>query len=257
MSSKITEHESSARIALSLLITMAWPAAAALSLSVAIGNQHVTAPGLVLIACGTMAAYGLDRLIDRRGLDTLQMRRALVVCVVIAAVITGILASTAWWRFQVCLALSLVAGAYVPLKKYVPKNVLTTFAWTVAIATLPFETKPVNSPEFRSAVLSVACIMAANTVLCDIPDFAADRKSGVRGITPRFGPRAGAIVALTVSLLGTFISAKSGHWGLFVTSAGLAVLAILQNRNPERTNHRYAADGLVTLLPGPITLLFG
>jgi 4-hydroxybenzoate polyprenyltransferase len=63
--------DSTASIAGSLLTTLLWPAAAAVSLSVALGGRHVSLLGLLLVACGTMAAYGLDRLIDKRSTDPL------------------------------------------------------------------------------------------------------------------------------------------------------------------------------------------
>jgi 4-hydroxybenzoate polyprenyltransferase len=235
---------------------MVWPAAAAVSLSVAVGGHRVTKLGILLVACGTMAAYGLDRLIDNRDRDAKQLRQALVVCVLIAAAITGVLACTTWWRFDVCIALGLIAGAYVPLKTFIPKNVLTTFAWTAAIATLPFAEQPPLDPIFRASILSVALIMAANTVLCDIPDVAADRIAGVRGITPRFGPRVGAIAAVLFGNLGAFVAGSVGRWGLAITALSLAVLAILLVRNPNRGLYRKFADGCVTVLPGPLALLF-
>lgn len=240
----------------SLLATMAWPAAAAVSLSVAVGGRDVTRTGLLLVACGTMAAYGLDRLIDYRERDPRSLRQALIVCVILASATTGVLACTTWWRFEVCLVLSLIAGAYVPLKKFIPKNVLTTVAWTAAIATLPFAGLPPNDSTFRASVIAVAFIMAANTVLCDIPDFAADRRAGVRGITPRFGPRAGAFAAVIFGFLGALVAGSTERWGLAVTALSLALLALLLGRNPNRTLFRSLADGLVTVLPGPLALLF-
>ena len=49
-----------------------------------------------------------------------------------------------------------IAGAYVPLKRYIPKNVLTVFAWTAATATLPFSDRPVLSATYIASVVSVA-----------------------------------------------------------------------------------------------------
>lgn len=236
-------------------MTMAWPAAAAVSLAVAVGGRAVTPWGLLLLACGTAAAYGLDRLIDRRDCDPILLRRALLACVVLAAAGTGLLACTAWWRFKVCLALSVVAGAYVPLKRFIPKNVLTALAWTAAIATLPFAGLPALDRAFASSVLAVALIMAANTLLCDLPDVAADRQSGVRGIAPRLGVRAGAFAALTFGLLGLLVASLAGRWGLAVTALGLALLAVLLARDPAQARYRLLADALVVCLPGPLALL--
>ncbi len=245
-----------ALIVRALLLTMVWPAAAAVSLSVSVGGREVTTLGLLLVACGTMVAYGLDRWIDRRDHDPARFRRILAACVVLAALGAGLLACTAWWRFAVCVVLGCIAGAYVPLKRYIPKNVLTTVAWTAATATLPFDGQPVLDPAFRASVLSVALIMAANTVLCDIPDFAADRQAGVRGITPHFGPKAGALAAVTFGCLGAWVAGTAGRWGLAITALGLAVLALLLVRNPARGLYRLMADGWVTVIPGPIAWLF-
>ncbi|HMO03744.1 MAG TPA: UbiA family prenyltransferase [Kiritimatiellia bacterium] len=240
-----------------LLLTMAWPAAAAVSLAVAIAGDRVTPGGLLLLASGTMAAYGLDRLVDRWRLEPADLRRALVMAVAATAAATAVLAGTSWWRFQVCVALSLIAAAYVPLKRHIPKNLLTTFAWTAATATLPLAVRPELDARYALSIASVACIMAANTILCDIPDVAQDRQCGVRGLTPRFGARAGAVAAIMFGLLGMVASVRSGHPGLAVTSASLAMLGVLQARARGRGLHRYLADGLVTALPGPLHLLLG
>lgn len=238
-----------------LCLTMVWPAAAAVSLSVAVGVREVTAVGLLLLACGTMTAYGLDRLIDRRDRDPKRLRRVLAICVILTAVGAGVLACTAWWRFLVCAALGVIAGAYVPLKRIIPKNVLATLAWTTAIATLPFAGGPPPDPAFGASMLAVAFIIMANTILCDLPDVAADRQAGVRGIAPRFGSRAGAFAAGVFGGLGALIAGSVGRWGLAATALGLTVLAILLARNPIRSV-RLLADGLVTVLPGLLTLLF-
>jgi len=241
-----------------LLLTMAWPAAAAvsLSLSVAVGVREVTGQGLLLVACGTMAAYGLDRLIDSRGRDKKSLRRALAICVLLAATGTAVLACTAWWRFKVCAVLGVMAGAYVPLKRHVPKNVLTAVAWATAVATLPFAGPPQWNPGYCATVLAVAFIIGANTTLCDIPDVRADRLAGVLGITPWFGRRAGAVAAGAFGCLGALIAGSTGRWELAVTALGLAILAVLFTRNPARSLYRLLADGIVTALPGPFTLLF-
>ena len=98
--------------------------------------------------------------------------------------------------------------------------------------------------------------MLANTILCDIPDVTADRQAGVRGVTPWLGPRAGAILAVMYGLLGAIIAACIGRWGLAFTSLGLALLAILLARNSNQRVYRSLADGLVTIVPGPLAFFF-
>jgi 4-hydroxybenzoate polyprenyltransferase len=240
-----------------LLLTMGWPAAAACSLAVAVGREAPSVAGLVLLACGTATAYGLDRWVDRRAVDAPGLRRMLVIVCLLAALCGGVLATTAWWRFQVCVVLGVLSGAYVPLKRYIPKNVLTTVAWTVAASTLPFDAPPDLHHAYWGSVLSVFCIMAANTMLCDIPDVAADRAAGVRGITVRFGPRAGAIGVVLWGSLGVIAGAVTGHLALAVTAGLLIPLGLALGRNPAWTRARMLADLAVTVIPGPLALLLG
>ncbi len=237
-----------------ILIGMLLPAAASVSLSIALGGREVTGSGLILIASGTTAAYGLDRLIDHRDSDSKTLRRIVLLCVILASLIAGVIACTTWWRFQVCSVLALIAGGYVPLKRCVPKNVLTTAAWTTATATLPFASQPSFHPSFAWAVLTVALIVLANTVLCDIPDVESDQRSGVRGITPRFGPHAGAIAAMICGTLALMAACIIGSLGLILTSIALSVLAVAAMIRPDHRSIRLLADIFVTILPAPFAL---
>ena len=238
-----------------LLFSLIWPAAAAVSLAVAVGGNEVTTLGLILLASGTMAGYGLDRLIDRRGLDSPATRRALIVGVVLTAVITAVLACTDIWRFQVCALLGVMAGGYVPLKRVIPKNMLTVPAWTIAVCALPFAEAPEFGGHFAGAAGAVALIMLANTVLCDLPNVEEDRLARVRAITVWFGVGIGATLAGSAAFLGTFSAIRHDHLGLAVTAASLLPLAILMGIDPHRRGARQAVDLVVTILPGPITLL--
>lgn len=238
-----------------LLATMAWPAAAAVSLAVALWGREATATGIALVASGTMAAYGLDRLIDRRHLDPPALRRWLAVALLLAAGATAVLACSTWWRFKACAALAVIAAGYVPLKRRIPKNVLTTVAWTTAVATLPGLGPPPSDMAFGASVFAVAAIMAANTILCDLPDVEADRQAGVRGVTPRFGAGVGSLVAAGFGLAGAMVAGSAHRWGLATTAALLAVLAIALGRRPDRAGLRRLADAVVTVLPGPIALM--
>ena len=240
-----------------IVLTLAWPASGAISLAVALDRAAVTTDGLLLVALGTMTAYGLDRLVDQRDRDPAVFRRVLLVCVVLTGLATGLIACASWWRIQVCAILALLAGAYVPLKRIIPKNVLTTTAWTVAVANLPFDGQPHADITFGLAVATVATIIAANTLISDLPDVDVDRRTGVIGIAPHFGPRVAATVALCFGLLGGCLALWAGRWGLSLTAFALSVLALILTRTAPRSVHRTLADGLVIALAGPITILLG
>lgn len=239
-----------------LLYSLFWPAAAAVSLAVAVGGDEVTLFGLLLLACGTMSGYGLDRLIDRRHLDSVTTRRALMAGVGLSSVLAFGLACTAVWRFEVCVVLGVMAGGYVPLKRIIPKNMLTVPAWTIAVCALPFASAPDGTGRFAGAAAAVAMIMLANTVLCDLPNVEEDRRAGVLAFAARFGARAGAIFAGLAAVLGTASALRHDHWGLAVTAAALVPMAVLMGADPHRRGARQAVDLVVTLLPGPLTLLF-
>ena len=249
----MTSTASGGSVLLALARTMAWPAAATVSLAYAAGGDAVTPHGLALLACGTMAAYGLDRLVDRRDRDPVLVRRALMAAVALAALAAAGLALPDVWRLAVCAALGLIAGLYVPLKRVLPKNLMVTTAWTGAIVTLPFAAFPAFDADLRSAAAAIACMMMADTLISDIPDHEADRRRGFRGITPNFGPKVSAAVACIAALAGCAIAAPNGHVPLAATSLSLAVPAVLLGRDPSRTKLRLVADGLVTVLPAALT----
>jgi len=234
---------------------MLWPAAAAVSLAIAVGGKDVTLLGLALLACGTMSGYGLDRYIDRRHLDSPIIRRGLRWAILISSIIAFALACTAVWRFEVCVVLGVLTGFYVPLKRYIPKNMLTVPAWTIAVCALPFATAPDWSGQYTASALAVALIMLANTVLCDVPNVEEDREAKVRAFAARYGAEAGAVFACLAAIFGMVAAIGFDHVGLAVTAACLIPLAMVLGRNPIQHRARQAVDEVIVYLPGPITLL--
>ena len=238
-----------------LLLSLGWPAVASCSLAMAVGRGDPDPAGMALLACGTATAYGLDRWVDHRPGESDTFRRILLIAIAVTTLLGGLLAVTAWWRFQVCVLLGVISGAYVPLKRHIPKNILTSIAWTVGCCTLPFASAPDPHHAYWGAAVSVLAIMIANTVLCDIPDVAEDRRAGVRGITPKYGPQAGVKVVLTAGTAGVLAGLLSRHYPLALTAACFGPLAVLMGEDPGRTSLRKYGDLIVTLVPGPLSLV--
>jgi 4-hydroxybenzoate polyprenyltransferase len=210
---------------------------------------------LLLLTCGTVSGYGLDRLIDREGLDTPRTRKTLKTVVILASVIALVLACTAVWRFVICIILGLLAGGYVPLKRILPKNLLTVPAWTIAVCALPFDHAPDGSGRNIAAAIAVAYIILANTVLCDLSSVEEDRAAGVRGFAVRYGVGAGAIFAGLAAILGMFSAFRHELFGLSITAMSLIPIAIILGRDPRNRLARHAADLVLIVLPGPVSML--
>ncbi len=242
------------REAKAILLCLGWPALASISLAMAVGRGTPDLQGILLLACSTASAYGLDRWIDHRPQESKTFRKGLLIAMGFCILAGGALALTSWWRFRICVLLGVISAAYVPLKTYIPINLLTATAWTVGACTLPFTEAPRMHPAYWSTVGCVFAIMVCDTVLCDMPDVEDDRKHGVRGITPRFGSTAGGILVIGFSLLGMILSWHSDHLSLGVTSAVFLPLSILLIRNPNRRWVPNWGDRLVTFLPGPLSL---
>ncbi len=240
----------------SIVLAMGWPALAVVSLAMAVGRGDPDPFGVMLLALSTAAAYGLDRWVDHRKGEAELFRRMLLIAVIFCVVLGGAIAVTSWWRFSICAVLGAISAAYVPLKRFIPKNILTSISWTVGACTLPFSTPPNLHHAYWGAVTCVFMIMVANTVLCDIPDVEEDRKAGVRGITPRFGAKAGALLVAVSSGIGVITGIFTSHYPLAFTSAMLAPLGFRLARDPKNGTLRKAGDLIVTFLPGPLSLLF-
>jgi 4-hydroxybenzoate polyprenyltransferase len=236
-------------------LTLFWPAAAALSLAVSACGTSATGLGLALLAGGTMAGYGLDRLIDRRHLDPPFLRRALTLAIGTAALAALALAATAPWRMKVCTLLGVLAGAYVPLKRMIPKNLLTTTAWTIAVMGLPHADAPDFTDRHAAAWIAVALIMFANTTLCDLNSVEDDRRHGVRGLAPKFGATVAACVAGLAACAATASAVMHHHVGLACCAGTLAPLAILLGRNPANRRARFWTDLTLVIIPGPVELI--
>jgi len=236
-----------------LILSLGWPALAAVSLAMAVGRGDPDPMGIALLALATAAAYGLDRWVDHRPGEPKVFRKALLISVAICVVVGAGIALTSWWRTGICAVLGIISIAYVPLKRVIPKNLLTSISWTVGACTLPFAAPPDLHHAYWGSVICVFAIMVANTVLCDIPDVAEDRKAGVRGITPRFGAKAGATLVVLASLLGFITGVITSHVPLAITAALLGPVGVLMGRDPTRSSLRKAGDLIVTFVPGPLS----
>jgi 4-hydroxybenzoate polyprenyltransferase len=240
-------------LARTVFVTLLWPAAAAVSLAVAVRGWAVSSVGLGTLVGGTMAGYALDRLNDRHFHDPPGVVRFLKLALLAAATATAILAIQEEWRIAVCAVLALLAAAYIPLKRAVPKNVIATTAWTIAVIALPGHTLSEISANLLPAAAALALLVYANTTLCDLGTIAEDRRAGVRSLSTRFGSRA-AFAAFAVAGFGAVVAARYDFWGLCAAAVGHMILAMLVAKWPAMGSTWFVADAIITLVPGPLAL---
>jgi 4-hydroxybenzoate polyprenyltransferase len=144
--------------------------------------------------------------------------------------------------------LALIAGAYVPLKRFLPKSVLTATGWTLAVVWLP----GTPAPLLRAGLPVAVClflIVGANAILCDALDVDEDRRRGIRGLGPWLGAVRASRIASVLALTGAVLSFTLGPWPLAAAAAPLA-LAGLSPIPPHQREWRRTFFDLALVLPG-------
>jgi 4-hydroxybenzoate polyprenyltransferase len=208
--------------------------------------------GSLTLVGGVMAAYSLDRVLDapqtERKRVTLRFLPPLLVGSGMVAVGLWKVPSHLW----LVALLALFGGAYVPLKKFVPKGVLTAGAWAMGVVWLPGARTPTFA-EGWSVALCTLLIVGANAVLCDTLDVDADRRNGVRGLGPWLGEAKASAVATAMAVAGGVTAFTTGAWPLAAAALPLAIAGVVRGWPKARETRRTALD-LVLVLPGVVCL---
>ncbi len=152
------------------------------------------------------------------------------------------------------LLLGALGFLYIPLKRLIPKNLLTAAAWTLAAVALPFDALRFNGA-IAGGVGAIFLLIYAAAVLCDVPDVAEDRAAGVCGLAPQFGETTAAKIAALMALASVLLSVAVGAWALAVPALILAALGFFSVGWLARASvSRFAVDALL-VLPGVLMLL--
>jgi 4-hydroxybenzoate polyprenyltransferase len=152
------------------------------------------------------------------------------------------------------MVLSLAGLLYIPLKRWIPKNLLTAVAWTAAVFGLSLEGLALDA-RTGFAIAALLLTIASNANLCDLPDVERDREARVRGFGPWLGVHATARIAGSFGLLGALCAVAAGAWALCVPAILYGVLGwVFAERLAEERSLRVWIDAAL-ILPGPISLL--
>ena len=206
--------------------------------------------GSLTLVGGVIAAYSLDRFLDA---PSTRRRRILArfgppLAIGAALVLTGLWLVPA--HLPLAAVLALLAGPYVPLKRVLPKSVLTASGWTLAVVWLPGT--PI--PSLRAGLPVAACIfliVGANAILCDALDVDEDRQRGIRGLGPWLGAARASRIASVLAISGAVLSFTLGPWPLAAAAAPLA-LAGLSLTPPHQREWRRTLFDLALVIPGVV-----
>jgi len=211
--------------------------------------------GTMTLLGGVIAVYALDRVRDAAMADRSTMVARFGGPFVLGCVMVVAGLALVPKHVPIVLALAIVGGAYVPLKRLVPKGVLTAGAWATALVWLPGATTLSVSAGMPVAA-SLFLIVIANAVLCDALDVESDRAKGVRGLAPWLGARRASLAAAVLAFGGGVLAVLHGPWPLAVAAGGLMVACAVPDV-PRGVEWRKIALDLVMVLPGAVVVALG
>lgn len=208
--------------------------------------------GSLTLIGGVVAAYSLDRLLDA----TAEERRWVALRFVPPLAVGAGMVATGLWRvpsqWMLIAVLAVCAGAYVPLKRFIPKGVLTAGCWAAAVVWLPCA-QPPGVGDGLPVALCVLLIVGANAILCDALDVEIDRAKGVRGLAPLLGAKRVSWIAAGAAGAGAAMAITIGPWPLAVAAVPLMITGIVPASGFFSGWRRTFLD-LMLALPGAVTV---
>lgn len=209
--------------------------------------------GVLACVAGVHGAYRFDSLADRLGFRGLWRDRhlwgvifdgALVACAALAS--PRLIAPLVF--------LSLAGLFYIPLKRWIPKSLLTAGAWTGTVFALSLAGHAMTADSAMAAA-ALFLAVASNANLCDLADVEDDRNNQVVGFGVMLGARATARIAGTFGFAAAGLAATSGVYALCFPTVAYGVVGWgFSNLLAERRDLRLWVDGAL-VSTGPISLL--
>lgn len=236
-----------------------WPLALGWSLTVVVARatgRAADTAGLVTLLSGIIAAYSLDRVLDRTSPDAGEPRwmYPLLLTMGAAACAACGLAAVQLDRRTALLVPALGGAALLyPHLKRMPltKTVALPAVWTWACVALPFNdgswlgwhavTSPVALPLFL--------LIGAGCLLCDLKDEATDRRAGVRSLPALFGRAATVRVAIVLLVAAAAFAFLEHRTGIVVSAAALGAATSLPSLLASDAAGPLLVDVILTL-PG-------
>jgi 4-hydroxybenzoate polyprenyltransferase len=210
--------------------------------------------GVAACIVGIFAAYRLDNVLDSEGGIFAPEARQPLTLIAGAAALLVVIAIAQPSLLAPLAVLAALGVFYVPLKRWVPKNLLTAGAWALCVVTLSLEVAPFTR-EHAMATAMVFLLVLANTTLCDLPDIELDRENRVVGLVPAFGPETGGRISAGIACLSLAVAAGLGSAAFAIPSLAYIVIGVFYWRAVAAHKERRWLLDAVLVLTGPISLL--
>jgi hypothetical protein len=209
--------------------------------------------GVLACVAGVHGAYRFDSLADRLGFETLWRDPGLRI-VLFDAGLVGCAALGSPRLIGPLVLLSLAGLFYIPLKRFIPKNLLTAGAWTGTVFALSLSGHT-PTPESLMAAGALFFAVASNANLCDLPDVEDDRNNRVVGFGVIVGARATAQIAGAFGFVAAALAAGAGVFALCVPAIGYGILGVgFPDALAEHRSRRVWVDAAL-VGTGPLSLL--
>lgn len=207
-----------------------WPLALGWSLVVVVerATGHAADPyGTAALLSGILAAYSLDRIVDRSTADRSQLQPLLVITCLAGVMVCG--ASIVRLPLETASLVPVLGAAsllYPRLKRFaVVKAALLPGIWIWAVLALPFGDGSWFGWHALLGPVAVPLLLlnAAGCLLCDLKDESRDRHAGVRTVPAMYGAAATARIAGALTVVAAALALFEHRPGILLGATALGV----------------------------------
>ena len=207
-----------------------WPLALGWSLVVVVARATGRACdpyGAATLLSGILAAYSLDRIIDRSSADRSQLQPLLIVTCIVGVIVCG--ASIAHLPLQTAALVPVLGTAsllYPRLKRFaIVKAALLPGIWIWAVLALPFNDGSWLGWHALLGPVAVPLLLlnAAGCILCDLKDESRDRRAGVRTVPTMYGAAATARIAGGLAVVAAALAVFEHRPGIVLGATALGI----------------------------------
>ena len=209
-----------------------WPLAVGWSLVVVIERATGRASdpyGTAALLSGILAAYSLDRIIDRSTAAPSRLQPFLIVACIVGVVVCA--AAIAHLPLQTAALVPVLGTAsllYPRVKRFtIVKAALLPGIWIWAVTALPFNDGSWFGWHALLGPVAVPLLLlnAAASILCDLKDESRDRNAGIRSVPAMYGAAATARIAGGLTIIAAALALFEHRPGIVLGATALGIVS--------------------------------